>query len=255
MNLSFNLKLAEKYKAPPQIARILTESWVSENMFCPHCGNTSVSHFGNNKPVDDFYCPVCKADYELKSSCNKFSSKITDGAYDTMIEKIMGHTTPDFFFMNYSSETMTVNNFVFVPKHFFTPDVIEKRKPLSDKARRAGWVGCNILINKIPAQGIIHIISNGIAAPCYEVVSKVKQSMKLEIKDITSRGWLFDVLNCLNEIEKQEFSLNEVYQYEDILSTKHPENNNVPAKIRQQLQLLRDRGYIEFLGRGVYRKL
>jgi len=40
------------------------------------------------------------------------------------------------------------------------------------------------------------------------------------------------------------------------LQAKHPENHNVKAKARsvQQLQFLRDKGVIEFLGRGHYRK-
>ena len=36
---------------------------------------------------------------------------------------------------------------------------------------------------------------------------------------------------------------------------KHINNNHIEAKIRQQLQLLRDKGYIEFLERGHYRKI
>jgi len=39
-----------------------------------------------------------------------------------------------------------------------------------------------------------------------------------------------------------------------MLQAKHPQNQNVKPKIRQQLQILRDRGFIEFLGNGYYRK-
>jgi len=39
------------------------------------------------------------------------------------------------------------------------------------------------------------------------------------------------------------------------LKLKHIENKNIEAKIRQQLQFLRDKGFIEFLGRGKYRKV
>jgi type II restriction enzyme len=35
----------------------------------------------------------------------------------------------------------------------------------------------------------------------------------------------------------------------------HPENRHVRDKLRQQLQVLRDLGLIEFLGRGRYRRL
>lgn len=50
-----------------------------------------------------------------------------------------------------------------------------------------------------------------------------------------------------------EFTLREVYGYEDVLSERHPDNNYVRAKVRQQLQVLRDRGVLEFLGGGEYR--
>jgi len=40
---------------------------------------------------------------------------------------------------------------------------------------------------------------------------------------------------------------------EDRLKAIYPGNNNVRAKIRQQLQVLRDQGYLSFVGRGRYR--
>ncbi len=51
------------------------------------------------------------------------------------------------------------------------------------------------------------------------------------------------------------FSLNEVYGFEEELKSKHPENNFVKDKVRQQLQILRDRNIIEFVSRGKYRKI
>jgi Dam-replacing HTH domain len=41
--------------------------------------------------------------------------------------------------------------------------------------------------------------------------------------------------------------------FEPRLAALYPGNNNVRPKIRQQLQVLRDRGWLEFLGRGRYR--
>lgn len=43
--------------------------------------------------------------------------------------------------------------------------------------------------------------------------------------------------------------------FADKLKIQHPENQNIEAKIRQQMQFLRDKGMIEFLERGHYRKL
>jgi type II restriction enzyme len=41
--------------------------------------------------------------------------------------------------------------------------------------------------------------------------------------------------------------------FEDHLQTLHPDNRHVPDKIRQQIQVLRDVGLVEFLGRSRYR--
>jgi len=53
-------------------------------------------------------------------------------------------------------------------------------------------------------------------------------------------------------MDKEEFTLSELYSYREELARLHPKNRNIEAKIRQQLQLLRDRGVIEFLGKGRY---
>ena len=55
------------------------------------------------------------------------------------------------------------------------------------------------------------------------------------------------------QMEKETFSLNDMYSFENYLKIKHPENNNIKAKIRQQLQILRDRGYLKFISRGKYK--
>lgn len=254
MNLAFNYSLASEYHSGSQIARVLTETWVTDNMFCPRCGYTHIKHFENNRPVADFYCPSCYAEYELKSKKGTIEHKVNDGAYETMIERIISNNNPDFFFMNYCGKSLTVKDFIVVPKYFFVPDIIEKREPLADTARRAGWVGCNILLDKIPMQGRISIIKNGFCQDISSVVTKLNKTKALITNDIQSRGWLFDILNCVNKIKKAEFCLNDLYKFEDVLFQKHPENHNIQAKIRQQLQILRDKNIIIFLGKGRYKK-
>lgn len=223
MQLTFDKNNIEKYTSKTQIARVLTENWVYKNMYCPHCGNLHIEQFKNNKPVADFFCPSCNNEYELKSKNGAFKNKINDGAYSTMINRITGNNNPDFFFMNYSKSEMKVKDFIFIPKHFFVPDIIEKRKPLSSSAQRKGWIGCNILINKIPEQGKIYIILDSKIVDKNNVINKVQTSDKLEITDIQNREWLFDVLNCVNSIKKQLFTLDDIYKFENALKILHPQ--------------------------------
>jgi type II restriction enzyme len=71
----------------------------------------------------------------------------------------------------------------------------------------------------------------------------------------TLSGWQLDTFNVVSKIPANVFELHHVYAHKRSLEELHPRNRNIEAKIRQQLQELRDLGLIEFLGSGVYRKL
>ena len=253
MNLYFDESLGEGYKSKTQKIRVMSENWVGRNMFCPCCGNSHILELKNNEPVADMKCDNCGAVFELKSKEGKIGKKINDGAYSTMIERITSITNPELFVMQYSAK-YTVTDLILIPKFFFVPRIIEKRKPLSSTARRAGWTGCNILYSEIPQQGKVIIIKDGIVKSTSEVVENYARIKRLETQNINSRSWLFDVLNCVNAIKSNEFCLQDIYAYTEMLQEKHINNHNIEAKIRQQLQFLRDKGFIEFLGKGHYKK-
>ncbi len=254
MNLQMDLKLAEQYTSTSQKIRVITESWVNQNLFCPYCGNSHINHFENNRPVADFYCPCCTEEYELKSKKSSISTKINDGAYSTMIERIESVNNPNFFFMHYGKSDMMVKNFMIVPKHFFTIDIIEKRKPLAITAKRAGWVGCNIVLKQIPEEGRIYVVKDEIEQPAEEIMKKIRKTNFISEYKLDARGWILDILNCVNRIPTEEFTLEQMYQFVPMLQLKHPDNHHIHDKIRQQLQVLRDKGIIEFKERGRYRK-
>ena len=254
MNFHFDLSAASGYKSNSQIIRKLTENWVAKNLYCPICGQSHINQYEANHPVGDFFCNSCSSDFELKSKDGiKLSSKILDGAYDTMIERITSFRNPNFFFMNYKN--YTVQNFILIPNHFFTPPIIEKRKPLSPEARRAGWVGCNINISNIPNTGRIFIVKNQEEIDHEKVIAQYAKTKTLKTSNIEARGWLLDILMCIEKIPGKDFTLKQVYTFEDELRIKHPENNFIKDKIRQQLQYLRDKGFIEFISPGHYKKI
>ena len=256
MNLQFDSNRAIGYKSGSQISRVITEGWISDNMYCPICGAPILSHYTANKPVADFYCDECSSDFELKSRESKTSHigrTIADGAYRAMIERITSSRNPNLFVMTYSD--WAVNNLMLIPNHFFTPAIIEKRPPLKDTAQRAGWVGCNIEIGDIPQSGRIFIVKNSVPEDKHKVIDLYNRSLSLRTDSMDSRGWLLDVLKCVERIPFKSFTLNQVYAFEVELQVKHPGNNFVKDKIRQQLQLLRDKGFIEFTSRGNYRKI
>lgn len=254
MNLFFDKKLADGYTSLSQKIRVLTEHWVDKQVYCPNCGHLDINKYKNNKPVADFFCSNCKEDYELKSKKNSVGTKIVNGAYRTMIERLQSTNNPNFFLLNYDLIDFSVLNFLVIPKHFFVPDIIEKRKALSQTARRAGWVGCNILLQSIPQTGKIFFVKNRQIEPRKSVITNWQKTLFLrEEKEISAKGWLLDVMNCVEKLGNKEFNLDEVYAFEKFLNKKHPENKHIKDKIRQQLQVLRDKDYLEFIKRGRYR--
>lgn len=253
MQTIFDVKLAEKYISSSQKIKAMSEKWVGDEIFCPACG-CPLAHFENNRPVADFFCNDCKEEYELKSKKDSMGNKIVDGAYRTMIERLQSNNNPNFFFLNYDFKNFSVLNFLVIPKHFFVPSIIEKRKPLSRIARRAGWIGCNISLLNIPQTGKIFYVKNGKIETKKEVLGNWKKTLFLrEEKELVSKGWILDTMNCIDKIGKREFSLDEVYVFEKELKESHPENNFIKDKLRQQLQVLRDKGYLEFVSRGKYK--
>jgi type II restriction enzyme len=241
------------YTSGSQSARVWTERWVRDSVFCPNCGNASIIQFPINSPVADFFCASCSEQYELKSQKSKFGTKVVDGAFRTMCERLAASDNPNLLLLNYDRARLAVTNLFVVPKHFFVREIIEERKPLAITARRAGWIGCNILLKELPDAGKIFFVRDSVPQSKASVLDQWKRTLFLKDKGIEARGWLIEVMKCVEAVRKQEFQIEDVYAFESKLSELYPDNNNVRPKIRQQLQVLRDQGYLDFVSRGYYR--
>lgn len=254
MNLYFNTDLIKDYRNPAQIIRVLTEDWLAKHICCPCCGASTIQPFQNNQPVGDFYCQSCQEQYELKSKNGKtLGNKIADGAYHTMIERITSDLNPNFFFLNYDKRDLSVKNLILVPKHFFTTDMIIPRQ--KGIPNRPNYIMCSIDIQRVPTSGKIHIIQQGKIIDQAIILQQWQQYLFLRNINNDNKKWQLSILHCLDQIQNEYFSLKEMYAFETTLALQYPNNHFIKDKIRQQLQFLRDKGMIEFLGRGHYRKV
>jgi type II restriction enzyme len=241
------------FDSETQKARVMTERWALSWLFCPNCGERQIAQLANNSKVGDFRCCACLEEYELKSTKGRFGRKVVDGAYGAMRERLTSRNNPNFLLLNYDQLTSSATDLMVIPKHFFTPDVIEQRKPLAITARRAGWIGCNIVLERIPQAGRIFLLKDRIAVPRATVRDQWERTLFLRDTGLEARGWLMEVMKAVEAVGRPTFTLDEVYAKEADLQALYPHNRNVRPKIRQQLQVLRDRGYLEFLGKGGYR--
>ena len=245
--------LAAAYRSGTQRARVVTEAWGEKNLFCPNCSSPKLTGLEPGHPASDYSCPDCKFWYQLKSQKTRLGDSITDGAYRAMMEAIRQDELPSFYFMEYDLATWRVRNLLLVPHFAFPPSAIIKRKPLSPVARRAGWVGCNFALNRIPAEARIPVVTESRISPATEVREKFKRVKPLKEIFVTQRGWTLDALTAVRRLGKTEFTTADAYAFTRELEKLHPDNRHIRDKIRQQLQVLRDVGLLLHVGRGVWR--
>ncbi len=253
MNLSLPTEGLSRYKSASQRARVGTESWGAVNFFCPACTSPTLDIAPRNTVAVDYFCPVCESPFQLKSQSRPPGSKIVDAAYAEMKRAILEDRTPNLFVLHYDLDTWAVRTVLLVPHFAFALSAVERRKPLASTARRAGWVGCNILLEKIPVHARIPVVSEGSPHTPSEVRGSYNRLRPLEKLQVEKRGWTLDVLQVVQSLGKLDFTLADVYAHVGALAKLHHNNAHIRDKIRQQLQVLRDLGLLEFLGGGDYR--
>src|SRR5208282_6498132 len=116
-----------------------------------------------------------------------------------------------------------------MPHFAFPPWAIIKRKPLSSTARRAGWIGCNFNLSRIPADARIPVVTTvakrgtgilpvsvsktdaaqgehrleacaTLITPPEEVRARFKRVKPLGEIKAKERGWTLDVLNVVRRL-------------------------------------------------------
>ncbi len=251
MQLFADASLGAQYKSRSQQARRITEDWVAQNLFCLGCEADQISPTSANTESCDFRCPQCKQIYELKSKCGVFSSRVLDGAYSPMIDAIRKGRTPNFLLLEYSRD-WAINGLRAVHHSLITESAIIRRRPLAVTAVRAGWVGCSISLAAVASQAQINVVNEGILQPRSLLRERFAQLQELGDQSLKDRTWTALTLLVINKMGKDAFSLPDIYNFEAEFRKSFPNNQHIRPKIRQQLQRLRDAGFIRFLGDGRY---
>jgi type II restriction enzyme len=248
--MDLNLTMEASYKSASQLARVSTERWTQNNLYCASCGSALLP-FPASTPLYDFHSPECKETFQLKASRMPFGNSVLDSEYHTALQGVMKDAYPSLILLRYDPIRWTVADIELVHRACITTSCLIPRKPLGPTAKRAGWQGCLISLRNVPELGRITVVRNGMVKSKTTVLEQWRESNKLLETEPTSRGWLVDVLRCVERLYST-FTLENVYSFEGELAAKHPKNHYVRPKIRQQLQVLRDLGLIDFISPGVY---
>ncbi len=267
LNLSpyFSEALRE-YKSPSQIARNVTEKWAKDNLYCPKCGSQLKQH-RNNTEVYDFFCdhsnqefilfPAPLEEFQLKSTksfpYNGFPKKIVGSGYDAAQRRLDSGMFPSLILLHYQRKAEEVRDGLLIHRLSIPPSSIRPRKPLSNNARREGWRGYEIIMQRIPYMGGIPFIEEGKVTEKETVLAKWKYVENIMEGTPSERSWRSEITLIVDKLPSS-FTLQDVYSQESNLRNLYPNNFHIRDKIRQQLQVLRDKGFIKFVGNGRYQK-
>jgi len=238
VDLEFSAIPEGRYTSRSQIARVVSQAWVKRELPCLRCSSQPLSPTAENTKSRDFVCPHCDEPYELKSKSGRFTRWVANGEYETMVDTIRSGRTPNLLLLEYDAVSQSVSNLLAVHRTLLSPLAVVPREPLSSTAQRAGWRGCNLDLNIVPESGRIPIVWNGAALPWPSVVAAWSQfDFMIRVRP-ESKGWLRDVLACVQRLPAGTFTLSDMYRFETDLQGLHTGNQNVRPKIRQQLQVL-----------------
>jgi type II restriction enzyme len=186
----------------------------------------------------------------LKAQRGKLGRVWRDSAYDPWRESFENDTTPNLALMQYNIKDLSVINLTVIPAFFIRPSCIMPWK----LSTRPNYMMCSILLHSVGSDAHIKIITDGVEVDQREVHERYRSFAWMRHLPHKKRGWTADVLRCIRELNKPSFTLKEVYaSSQKELERLHPDNKNIRAKIRQQLQVLRDHGFLTFEGKGQYK--
>jgi Dam-replacing family/Dam-replacing HTH domain len=150
-----DMAVASRFVSAAQATRVALETWASFNLYCLNCERDELDQLPDNTPVADFACAVCESRYQLKGKNGRLGKKIPGAAYQPTIDAIRAGAMPEYVLVEFDTRFATV---VFVdafPGRLITEERVEPRKPLSASARRAGWRGCNIVVEGLDSVRIV----------------------------------------------------------------------------------------------------
>jgi len=254
MLLRCDTSAADSYTSQAQKSRVLSEAWFQSNGYCLSCDNDRLRATIANTKARDFVCPSCKHNYELKTFGTRPKRTLVDGAYSALMSRILDGSVPTLMMLE-RNDAWEIQSLTAIHHLFLTPIVIEKRKPLSPTARRAGWVGCNIRLDLISPDAQVEIVKSGRLNEPKLVREAFRRFEQLRIIEPRNRGWATLTLRAIRSIGREAFKLDDLYGQEKQFAEVYPGNRNIRAKIRQQLQVLRDLGFVAFRGKGTYNLL
>lgn len=132
-----------------------------------------------------------------------------------MLRRLAEPRSPIFLFLAYSSVSSLVLNLFAIPPYLLGASAVVERQPLAPTARRAGWIGCSIRLDRVPTAGRIDYVKDGVAIPKSLVLETWRRTTFLaSIGGLEQRSWTLCVMRCIESLQTDTFMLSDMYGFQ-----------------------------------------
>lgn len=142
----FDPTVAEGFASRSQIARLWTETWAEQYLYCLNCPADELGALPAGTKVADLQCYSCSMRYQVKGKNGRFGATIQSSAYAPLLEAARTGSMPGYVLIEYDPRFHIVVFVDAIHGEDIGEDRIIPRRPLSDTARRVRWQGCVINI-------------------------------------------------------------------------------------------------------------
>src|SRR3569833_3945832 len=135
--------------------------------------------------------------------------RVAGASYEATVAALASDSVPNLLLLHYTDD-WRVRDLLLIPSFMFSISAVEPRPPLSSTARRAGWIGCNIRLDRIPPEGRIVLVRDFTEQAKQSIREEYDRLRPLRAVPASLRGWALDVLSIVDQLGEQ-FTLHEVY--------------------------------------------
>ena len=193
------------------------------------------------------YCAACGEDFELKSKRGPMGPKVADGSPGDQAQATgVGHE-PQPGAAELRPRPLRGDRLVLRAEALFHR--ADHRGTAAARGGAAGGWIADILLREVPASGKVWFVHGGEALGKEAVLEQWRSTLFLREAGVAARGWLIEVMRCVEAIGCPAFTLDDVYAFEDRLSRLYPGNNNVRPDTPAAAGCC-GTGWLEFVGQG-----
>ena len=134
---------AARYASRSQIARVAVEAWAATNVSCHRCASSLVLVPANTKLLDAV-CRTHHHEIQVKGVAGPAPDRLVAAAHGPLERRLAEGTLPDYLIVSYDRLREAVILAEFIDGRSIDRSRLHARAPLSQGARRAGWIGSTI---------------------------------------------------------------------------------------------------------------